>query len=244
MLVLISEARKKLLLLWLIFTALLLVFFLLQFLNGKYAGMETAAWSWIFVQVLPGLGLLLAASLLNLNRGKIIVRWAIWAILGLAGLFLLAVLVSLVGISGGSSGKNLSEAFADSYFFLGVLQAVVLAALGVLFFKKESIFPPKKEQLLGHAQTLLDAAQKSGELDRSRALELFFSDDLPAMLDFLEEKLRAKNSKHGRLNDLFLLKNQLTRVRRDAGLGVSSEADSSLNYNRICLTALELVTEV
>lgn len=240
----ISEARKKLLLLWLIFTALLLVFFLLQFLNGKYAGMETTAWAWYFLQILPGLALLLVAELLNLNRGKIIVRWAFWAILALAGLFLMAVLVSLAGISGGSSGKNLSDAFADSYFFLGVLQAVVLAAFGVLFFKKEIIFPPKKKQLLEHAQTLLDTAQKSGELDRCRAIELFFADDLPAMLDFLEEKLRAKNPKHGRLNDLFLLKNQLTRVRRDAGFGVSTEADAGLNYNRICLTALELVGEI
>lgn len=240
MLLLLTEVRKKLLALWLVFAVLLLLFFLLQFLNGKYADIESTAWTWVFAQLLPGLGVLLVATLLNLNAGKAILRWAFWGIAGLTGLFLVFVLVSLVGISGGSAGQSLAAGFADSYQYLLPLQGLVLAVFGLLFFKKGSIFQPNENILRGHAGQQLAKAQASGQLDRQRALELFAAGDLPAMLDFLEQKLPENNRAANRSNDLILLKNQLATLRRQSDLGIADSKDTNREYNRICVAALGL----
>ncbi|MFN4256478.1 MAG: hypothetical protein ACK4Q5_15865 [Saprospiraceae bacterium] len=241
MLLLLSDVRKKLLALWLGFTALLLLFFLLQFLNGKYADIEGVAWTWVFAQLLPGLGVLWAATLLNLNAGKAILRWAFWGIAGLAGLFLVFVLVSLVGISGGSAGLSLTEGFEDSYRYLLPLQGLVLAVFGLLFFKKESIFQPNANILRDHVGQQLAKAQAAGQHDRQHALELCAAGDLPAMLDFLEQKLTENKPAANRLNDLILLKNQLANLRRQSDLGLADPKDTNREFNRVCVAALGLV---
>ncbi len=244
MLLLLSEVRKKLLAIWLIFSALLLFFFFFEFNVGKYEGLETAAWLWIFTQILPGLLILLAATFYKTNMGKAILKWAFWAVDGLVAFFLVFVLVSLAGISSGSSGKSLAEGFAESYRFLLPLQILVVGLLAVLFFKKDSIFQPNENILRGHAEKQLADAKSAGQIDRSRALEFFVAAEMPEMLDFLEEKMKAKNAATDRLNDLFLLKNQLKTLRRETDLGTSDERDSRKEYNRICLAALGLVNEI
>jgi len=237
---LLTNVRKKLLALWLIFSAVLLLFFLLQVLNGKYEGMESRAWIWIFVQLLPGLTLLLIATLLHLNRGKAILHGVFWAITGLTALFLLFVLVSLAGISGGQAGQSLEYGLMGSYRYLLPMQGLVLAVFGVLFFKKESLFIPDKESLGGLAQELLSKAKETGAIDRQRAIDLFVAADMPGMLDFLEIKIREKESDQNRLNEVFLLKNNLAHLRRHANYGVTDDRETRREYNRICLAALEL----
>jgi len=241
---LITNVRKKLLTLWLIFSAMLLLFFLLQVLNGKYAGMESTAWVWIFVQLLPGLVLLLTATLLHSNRGKAILRGAFWAIAGLTTLFLLFVLVSLAGISGGQAGQSLSEGFAGSYRYLLPLQGLVLAVFGILFFKKENLFLPDEKALGGLAQDIMAKAKETGAIDRQRAIDLFVAADVPAMLDFLETKIRAKEHAQSSLNQVLLLKNNLAHLHRHANYGVTDDRETKREYNRICLAALELTGEI
>jgi len=241
---LLTDVRKKLLAIWLSFSALLLIFFLLQALSGKYAGMESVAWIWIFVQLMPGLALLLASTLFHLKRGKAILRWVFWAIAGLIVLFLLFVLVSLAGISGGAGGQNLRDGFTESYRYLLPIQGLVLAVLGVLFFKKERLFLPDEKLLRGHAQQLLSKAAETGSLDRQRAIDLFVAADMPAMLDFLAEKIAAKGNAEHRLDEVLLLKNRLARLQQDTGLGIADDRETRLEYNRVCLAALELTQEI
>ena len=242
--VILSDVRKKLLALWLTFSAMLLLFFLLQVLNGKYAGMESAAWVWIFAQLFPGMALILAATLLQLNRGKPILRWVFWGVAGLSTLFLFFVLISLIGISGGSAGQSLREGFAGSYRYLLPMQGLLLAVFGVLFFKKESLFLPDERLLQGHAQLLLAKAADDGALDRQRALELFIAADMPAMLDFLDEKFREKNPDHRCLNDVVVLKSRIANLRRHSKIDKLSTEEIQKENNRIRATALRLAEDV
>ncbi|MCB0545513.1 MAG: hypothetical protein KDC70_18445, partial [Saprospiraceae bacterium] len=61
MLVLLADTRKKLLWLWLGFTAFIMLLFFLQTLAGKYEDIESKAWGWVFAHLLPTLLLLFAA---------------------------------------------------------------------------------------------------------------------------------------------------------------------------------------
>ncbi|MBK6995299.1 MAG: hypothetical protein IPH31_10350 [Lewinellaceae bacterium] len=213
-------------------------------LNGKYADLESSAWIWIFIQLLPGLGLLLSATLLHSNRGKAILRGAFWAITGLTTLFLLFVLTSLAGISSGSAGQSLSKGFAGSYRYLLPMQGFVLTVFAVLFFKKESLFVPDEKALVGLAQDLLAKAKVAGAIDRQRVIDLFVAADMPAMLDLLEMKIRAKQSAQHRLNEVLLLKNSIAHLRRHADYGITDDRETRREHNRICLAALELTEEV
>ena len=237
---LLSDVRKKVLLLWLIFSAMLLLFFLIQVQNGKYEGMETTAWLWIFVQLLPGLSLLLAANLLRFHAGKTILNWVHWSIFSLACLFLLFVLFTLLQVSAGAAGLSLEKGFTRSYGYLLPLQALLLAVFGVLFFKKESLFQPNETLLRGHAQQLLDQATEANALDRRRALEFFVAADMEGMLDFLKEKMKNNSN----LNDVLLLKNNLVLLQRNTDMGRMSLEESRREYNRICIAALGLVEKV
>jgi len=241
---LLSEVRKKLLLIWLSFSALLLIFFLLQILNGKYAGMENIAWGWIFAQLLPGLVLLLAATLLHLNRGKYLLYWVSWAIAGLSAFYLFFVLVSLAGISGGSAGQSLEEGFVGSYRYLLPLQVLVLAAFSVLFFKKESLFQPNEAKMRDHAQALLAKSTSAENSDRRAALEFFVAADLPAMLDYLEQKIRAKIPPDKIPPDVLMLKNKLTEYQKNILFDLISRDEARKEYAHICYAALGLVGEI
>lgn len=120
----------------------MLLFFLLQFLNGKYTGIEGAAWAWVFAQLLPGLGVLWAATLLNLNADKAILRWAFWGI----------------------AGRSLAEGFEDLYQYLLPLQGLALAVFGLLFFKKEGIFQPNVNILRDHVGQQLANLRRQSDL--------------------------------------------------------------------------------
>lgn len=241
---LLSDLRKKILLLWLLLSAVLLLFFLFQAQNGKYAGLESAAWTWIFVQLLPGLTLLLAATLFRFNQGKVVLKWVFWTISGLSVLFLLFVIFTLLSVSGGAAGLSLEEGFARSYRYLLPLQGLLLAVFAVLFFKKDSLFQPGEGVLRSHAQQLLDQAKTAGSLDRQRALELFVAADMPAMLDFIEEKMRAKSPAHTSFNEVLLLKNNLVVLRKNTDMGRLSAEESRREYQRICVAAMGLVEEL
>lgn len=242
---LLSEVRKKLLLFWLCFAAILFLLFLIQVQNGKYTGMESMAWGWIFAQLLPGLVLLLAATLFRFNQGKVVLNWVFWAICGLSVLFLLFVFFTLLGISRGAAGLSMEAGFLHSYRYLLPLQVLLLSVFGVLFFKKETLFQPNEAVLREHAQGLMDQAQKTGSTDRQRALELFISADMQALLDFLEEKIQtADRPDTTLLNDVFLLKNNLVTLRKDTDMGRLSTEESRREYQRICVAVLGLVEEV
>lgn len=241
---LLSDVRKKLLLLWLSLSVVLLLFFLVQAQHGKYDGIEGTAWGWVFAQLLPALCILLAATLARRHTGKTVLRWVYRSIMALAALVLVFVLLTLLGISGGSAGLSLEEGFSRSWRYLLPLQALLCAVLGVLFFKKESIFLPNEALLRNHADQLLRQAEGPEALGRRRALELFVAAEMPALLDFLEETIRGGSANTTALNDVLLLKNNFTLLRKNTDMGLLSVEESRREYQRICVATISIIERI
>ncbi|HRK79935.1 MAG TPA: hypothetical protein PLZ12_00725 [Saprospiraceae bacterium] len=237
MLLLLSDIRKKLMALWFGLMLPSFLFFLLQMSAGKYQGMEGQAWLWIFVQWLPGAVVLFVSALALPNRGKMILRPVFLGVAGWSGLFGVVVWLAQAGTSAGAAGYSLSEAVARSYTYLLPLQAVLLGVWGLLFFKKESLLLPSAENQRAHAQNRLEAFQRQGAPVQQRALDLFVAGDLPAMLEVLNETLQ--NGPHS--DSALMLKSRLIRLQKKTGMGVISDADAGIEYNKISLAALELV---
>lgn len=237
MLLLLSDIRKKLMGLWFALLLPSFFFFLLQTLAGKYNGIESRAWIWIFTLWLPGTTLLFVSALAIPNRGKMVMQAVFRGVAGLALFFGLAVWLTQALRAAGMGGYSLSEGLARSYVYLLPLQALLLGVWGLLFFKKESLLLPSAENLRKHAQHRLEAFQKNGSTLQQRALDLFVAGDLSAMIELLNEVLQ--DSKHA--DTALMLKSRLIRLQKKTGMGVVNDEDAGIEYNKISLAALELV---
>jgi len=240
MLLLLSDIRKKLMGLWFALLLPSFFFFLLQILAGKYSGMEGLALVWIFAQWLPGTILLFVSALAIPNRGKMVIQSVFRGVAGLTFVFGLAVWLTQALRAAGMGGYSLSEGMARSYAYLLLLQALLLSVWGLLFFKKESLLLPSAENLRKHAQNRLETFKKDGAPIQQRALDLFVAGDLPAMLELLVEALQdSKDS-----DTILMLKSRLIRLQKKTGMGVVSDEDAGIEYNKISLAALELVEAI
>lgn len=237
MLLLLSDIRKKLMALWFGLMLPSFLFFLLQMSAGKYQGMEGQAWLWIFVQWLPGAGLLFFSALALPNRGKMVLRPVFLGVAGFSAFFGCVVWLAQAGASAGAAGYSLSEAVARSYAYLLPLQVVLLGVWGLLFFKKESLLLPSAGNLRAHAQNRLEKFKRGGSPVQQRALDLFVAGDLPAMLEVLNEAL--ENGPHS--DTAMMLKSRWIRLQKKTGMGVVSDEDAGIEYNKISLAAMELV---
>lgn len=215
-------------------------FFLLQAINGKYAGIENTAWTWFFGQILPGLACLMASSLLALNRGKLLLPWVGHAVLGLSVFYLCWVGIALVGIAGGNADQSLDDSFMQSYRYLFPMQLLLLLTYGILFFKKDPLFQPTERNMQAYAQSLLS---ENAPATQRAALEYFNADDLPGMLQYMAEKMRAKNPTQIP-TEVLMLQNRFVGLQKNQHLGMLSADEIRKERALICNAALGLVTEI
>lgn len=142
-----SRARQNLARLWLSAAALVFVLLLVQSLRGVYPDLS-ASWGWFSSMVLPAPALILGVLVNEAARGRPaparVDRFVYHVTFGLSGLYLAAVLLTLLW--GPLTGDALSL-LVTSNTYLGILQSLVAAALGVFFAAK-----PAEDDAAGDAQ--------------------------------------------------------------------------------------------
>jgi hypothetical protein len=91
------------------------------------------AWAWFLPMVVPTSGLMIAVMGADAqSKGKRVDRRYIWLSMAICGFYLVLVMVAIVPILDDSMRQ-----LERSSLFLGPFQALVTAALGYLFVKKE-----------------------------------------------------------------------------------------------------------
>jgi len=135
---LLSEVRKKLLLIWLSFSALLLIFFLLQILNGKYAGMENIAWGLDICPIAPRTGVAAGCHLAPSEPGEMLVVLGVLGDSGAVGF----LFVFCVGFAGGYLGWVGRTEFGGGLCWVVPIPAA-FAGLGVGSFQR-AVFQKRK----------------------------------------------------------------------------------------------------
>jgi hypothetical protein len=136
----LEHARSRLLVIWMIGGGLVFLILTIQSILGRYGDKLQAVWSWFIPTVVPTLSLMvgvLGASALtqDLEEKKIVrvfffqVSQAL-SVFYLASLFLTIALEPVTKIAA-------TDLYTMSNYWLGPLQGLVLAALGVLFVSRE-----------------------------------------------------------------------------------------------------------
>lgn len=238
MLVLLADTRKKLLWLWLGFTAVLVLLVFIQTLAGKYEAIEGQAWGWIFAQILPGLVLLATAVLLNKNASKIVMRATFWAVYFGALAYLLLVSITLLALPAATVHWSIEEYFGQSYTWLLPFQAVLLILFGWLYFRKEMLFRPNAAILQQYVEKKAEFARRGANSIQMQAFEhLMAEGGLAATLDFLR-------SRYPDNNDVLVLQNQLAGWKNQADLNLSSQEVLQRELNRMTLAAIAIIEKL
>lgn len=149
----IDQCKKTLAGIWAV--AFVMFFFLMLYETqvGPLGDQQQPAWGWIFQNLLPTLSLIvgvLGADAMKSDTGtRTVDRFFFRIALGMSAIYLLTMMLTFVlsavsffqaGV--GDSGWKPLEALQNSTVYLGPLQGLTAAALGVFFTKQEETPAP------------------------------------------------------------------------------------------------------
>lgn len=137
----LDSARTKLLVIWLSGGGFLFLILTLQSIFGRYGTELQSVWSWFIPNVLPTLSLMIGvigATALSpaANQPKRVKRSFFRISLALSFFYL--TLLALTIMLEPFTKTPVLELYASSNYFLGPIQGLTVAALGVLFVTQDS----------------------------------------------------------------------------------------------------------
>ncbi|MBV6442836.1 MAG: hypothetical protein DYG98_07220 [Haliscomenobacteraceae bacterium CHB4] len=239
MLILLADTRKKLLWLWLGFTAVLVLLVFVQTLAGKYEGIEAQAWGWAFVQLLPALLLLFLAVLLNKNPSKVLMRATFLLVYFGALTYLLLVAVTLFALPVATGNWSIEEYLAKSYLWLVPFQIILLAAFSLLYFRKESLFRPNPAIMQQYVAKKAEFAQRTGHVAQVQAFQLLVGDNgLGATLEHLRGHLQSEG------NAIVVLQNQHNEWIKQRDLNLLPPDALQRELNRLTMATIGFVEKM
>lgn len=239
MLVLLADTRKKLLWLWLGFTAVLILLVFVQTLAGKFEGIEGIAWVWAFVNLLPALLLLFAAVLLNKNPSKVLMRATFRTVYAGALAYLLLLTLTLFVLPIATANWSIEEYLAKSHLWLLPFQAVLLLAFAALYFRKEPFFRPNAAIMQEYVSKKAEFAHRAGNASQMEAFALLISDDgVGATLQHLRSHLKTE------MNDIVVLQGQYVEWAKQRDLELLPPDALQRELNRLTMTTVGYVEKL
>lgn len=239
MLILLADTRKKLLWLWLGFTAVLVLLIFVQTLTGKFEDIEGKAWVWIFANLLPALLLLFAAVLLNKNPSKVLLQATFRAVYFGALTYLLLLTLTLFALPAATVNWSIEEYLTKSYTWLLPFQAVLLLAFAALYFRKEPLFRPNAAIMQQYVSKKAEFAQRTGNVSQVQAFELLVGDGgLGATLEHLRGHLKTEESA------IILLQNQHAEWQKQRDLNLLPPDALQRELNRLTMATVGFVEKI
>jgi hypothetical protein len=239
MLVLLADTRKKLLWLWLGFTAVLVLLIFVQTLTGKFEGIEGKAWAWIFANLLPAFLLLFAAVLLNKNPSKVLLRATFRAVYFGSLAYLLLLTLTLFALPMATANWSIEEYLAKSCTWLVPFQVILLLAFAALYFRKEPLFRPNAAIIQQYVAKKAEFAQRTGNASQVQAFELLIGDGgLGATLEHLSKHLKTEE------NAIILLQSQHAEWGKQHDLNLLPPDALQRELNRMTMAVVGFVEKL
>lgn len=239
MLILLADTRKKLLWLWLGFTAALVLLIFVQTLTGKFEDIEGQAWTWVFVHLLPALSLLFAAVLLNKNPSKVLLRATFRTVYFGALAYLLMLTLTLFALPVATANWSIEEYLAKSYLWLVPFQIILLAAFALLYFKKEPLFRPNAAIMQQYVAKKAEFAQRTGNVAQVQAFQLLIGDSgMGAALEHLRGHLTTEE------NAIVVLQNQYSDWMKQRDLNLLPPDALQRELNRLTMAAIGFIEKM
>ncbi len=137
----LDTVRTRLAILWGIFASVIFVVLVLQSLMDRYKDKTQEVWGWLLPTIMPTLTLIitvLSYTALDPLASRAVVRKTFYRLAaGMSAFYLLLVLLTiLMQPFTGADAELAAQQMRTSNLWLGPLQGLVAAALGVLFVSK------------------------------------------------------------------------------------------------------------
>jgi hypothetical protein len=239
MLVLLADTRKKLLWLWLIFTIIVMLLFVIQTITGKFEDILSTAWLWVFINLLPSLALLFVAVLLNKNASKVLLTNTFRAVYASAWAYLLLLLLTLLALPFATANYSIEAYLKDAYLWLLPFQIILLVVFCLLYFRKETLFRPNPAIMDAYVNKKAEFSQRTGNDNQKRAFAaLINKDDLTDVLTILRDNLS------GSKNDIILLQSQCANWQRATDLNLTPPDELQRELNRLTIAIINYIEEL
>jgi Effector-associated domain 11 len=245
MLILLADTRKRLLWIWLGFTAVVILLIFIQTLTGKFEGMERKAWLWAFTHLLPALILLFVAVLLNKNQSKVLLKSIFNAVMWGTVVYLVFVLITLFAMPFATINWSIDGYLNKSYLWLLPFQMILLAAFWVLYFKKQLLFRPNPKILQEYVAKKAEFAERTQNTDQQHAFRLLIEDGkMPDLFQYLKTEFQNGNANNTEVNDVLLLESQYHNWQHNNDLNLATPEDLQRELNRQTLAIINVIEKL
>ena len=241
--VLLADTRKKILWLWVVFTALIIGLFLFMTIENTFEGVVLSAWTWVFVCLLPMLALLFMGVVLNPQPSKVIKKSAFRLVYYGALGYLLLVLATFIGLRAWLDThptEGTSDYFKQSYLWLLPFQILLLVGAWFLYFAKTQLLKPNEKILLEYGQKKAEYAQRFGNLTQQKAFDLLIKNDYDTLFGYLDTTLVSESDK----TMLILLQNRYSQVQNDKNYNIGEPEQLQRELNKITLALIDTVEQI
>jgi hypothetical protein len=239
MLVLLADTRKKLLWLWLAFTAVFSLLFLIQTLSGKFEDIVGTAWLWLFTHISPCLVLLFVAVLLNKNPSKVLLLSTFRAVYASAWAYWLLLLVTLLALPFATANSSIEAYFKEAYLWLMPFQLILMVVFSLLYFRKETLLRPNAAIMQAYVSKKAEFAERAGNDSQNTAFKALINNaDLTEVLTYL--RIHLVDSK----NDIIVLQSQYTNWQKERDLNLTAPDVLQRELNRLTMAVVNYIEEL
>ncbi len=233
-------ARQKVLRWWHIGTAILLLCFVAQTINGVIEDILLPVWGWWALCTLPVLVLLHLTSWLNIHPAKIVhpgaFRGLMVLVIGYLLLLLLTFLLSRAAVD--SNDYGLDRYYQMSLGLMLPLEALILGGCWLLFYKKENMIRPSPQVIQSLADGKSKEAVQQGYPVRAQCYEWVKSNDLPGAFEQMQGYFGTGHV------PLIMLQSQYKQLEDARRMGTIDAAEAQITLNRITVATLCLIGEI
>lgn len=238
---LLSDTRSRCLNAWMIGSAVVTLFVLIQSVTGKLAPDDLPfAWGWVALNLLPGLILLWVNVLLQRTPAKLVHpsvhRAMVWGTWG----YTLMLLLTFLTLGGAlQRGDSVVGYFRMSWFWLLPAQLILVSGYVLAFYRKTEIFRPSAEVITAFSQKKAAEWQQKGHELRQQCFELVATNKMPDVFNILKKSFGGKNTEN--LNATITLESQFNDLQRQRDMNTLEPAQAQIFLNRIAMGVLNLI---
>lgn len=234
MLILLAETRKKLLGLWIGFSAAIALLVLAQTVAARYETIEGLAWAWTAVVLLPTLLLLFSAVLLHKNPSKVLLYSSFRAVYAGTMGYGMFIAVTLLSIPLALRQFSMEQYLRVSLLWLLPFQVLLLVILWLMYFRKEQLILPNARLMQEYVSKKSEFALKNGTPAQIQAFQLLIQEDgAGKTLAFLRNGTNA--------NDVILLQGRYARWREQRDLNLQAPDALQRELNNITMAVVDLI---
>ena len=244
LLVQLKNIRRKLLLLWVVFSVPILLLVFLQTLTGKFQGILGAAWGWVGINLLPVLILLLMGAMQNKHGDKVIQRFVFRIILVFSIIYLLLLLITQLALSAGTGDQSILAYFMQSYKWLVPFQFILLLIFASLFYRKQSIFQPNEKIIKSHFKEKAKTALEQNDPFKEQAFNQLIAGDFEELFEHLKQQIKEVKKDDDKLNDFVLLQSQYNEWKKNTDMNLIDTKEAQITLNRISMALVNLIDEL